>query len=232
MTRSLATALLAIALCTAGPAAHAVPIVYTAILSGPSEDPPNASPGTGFAEVDFDIVAHTLRVQVTFSGLTGTTTAAHIHAPTPTPGTGIAGVATQLPSFSGFPLGVTSGSYDQTFVTCCVGAEGTYNPAFLTAHGGTAAGAEAALDVFLAEGRAYLNIHTTTFPGGEIRGFLVPLAVAVAEPGPLVLLALGLIVFGVVERTKHTLQARGAPGPSLPDQVSASASRDLRARAL
>jgi hypothetical protein len=214
MTRSLATALVAIALCAAGPVAHAVPIVYTATLTGPSEDPPNASPGIGSAAVGFDTVAHTLRVQVTFSGLTGTTTASHIHAPTPTPGTGLAGIATQLPTFSGFPLGVTSGSYDQTFATDGPGAASTYNPAFLIANGGTTAGAEAALDAFLAEGRAYLNIHTTTFGGGEIRGFLLPLAAAaVAEPGSLALLALALVVFAVIGRTKHALRAERARQP-------------------
>jgi hypothetical protein len=48
----------------------------------------------------------------------------------------------------------------------------SYNPAFVTANGGTTAGAEAALLAGLEAGQAYLNIHTTMFPGGEIRGFL------------------------------------------------------------
>jgi len=62
--------------------ARAVPIDYIANLTGPSEEPPNASPGTGFADVTFDLVAHTMRVQITFSGLLGTTIASHIHSPT------------------------------------------------------------------------------------------------------------------------------------------------------
>ncbi len=94
-----------------------IPITYIADLSGPSEAPHNASPGTGVAKVVFDNVAHTLRVQVEFSGLLGTTTAAHIHGPTATPFAGNAGVMTQTPSFSGFPLGVTSGTYDHLFDT-------------------------------------------------------------------------------------------------------------------
>ena len=85
-------------------------IEYTATLSGPNEAPPNASPGTGTSLVTYDDVAHTLRVEASFSGLIGTTTAAHIHAPTAVPFTGTIGVATQTPSFSGFPLGVTSGT--------------------------------------------------------------------------------------------------------------------------
>jgi hypothetical protein len=57
----------------------------------------------------------------------------------------------------------------------------TWNPAFITANGGTPAGAEAALVAGAAAGEAYLNIHSTNFGGGEIRGFLV----AIPEPGTL-----------------------------------------------
>ena len=49
----------------------------------------------------------------------------------------------------------------------------TYNPAFVTANGGSVAAAEAALAASLAADTSYLNIHTQTSPGGEIRGFLV-----------------------------------------------------------
>lgn len=49
----------------------------------------------------------------------------------------------------------------------------SYNPAFVAAHGGTVPGAEAALLTGLLAGQAYLNIHTTMFPGGEIRGVLL-----------------------------------------------------------
>src|SRR5438552_16137662 len=84
---------------------------FTGSLSGPGESPANTSPGTGFADVLYDNQAHSLEVKVTFSGLLGTTTASHIHAATATPLTGTAGVATQVPTFTGFPLGVTSGSY-------------------------------------------------------------------------------------------------------------------------
>lgn len=150
-------------------AAHAVPITYQAVLNGSSESPPNATPGTGFATVIFDDVANTMSVHVSFSGLLGNTTASHIHAATATPGTGTAGVATTVPTFTSFPTGVTSGTYDHTFDLT---QASSYNPAYVTANGGTIASAEAALGAALAQGRSYLNIHTTVVPGGEIRGFL------------------------------------------------------------
>ena len=69
-----------------------------------------------------------LRVEVSFSGLVGTTTAPHIHCCTASPLSGNAGVATLTPTFTGFPLGVTSGTYHLTLSP-------SWNPAFVTAHG-------------------------------------------------------------------------------------------------
>jgi hypothetical protein len=103
------------------------------------------------------------------TGLTSPTTAAHIHAPTPNPFSGVAGVATQVPYFVNFPIGVTSGTYDQTFNTL---DSSFYNPAFLAANGGTAAGAQAVFAQALDRSKAYFNIHTVNFGSGEIRGFL------------------------------------------------------------
>jgi len=148
---------------------------YEAFLDGPSESPPNASPATGLAEVDYNDALHTLHVNISFSGLLGTTTASHIHAPTATAGSGTAGVATTTPYFAGFPIGVTSGTYDNTLDLT---QASSYNPSYVTANGGTTAGAESALAAALAADEAYLNIHSTVFPGGEIRGFLI----AVPEP--------------------------------------------------
>src|ERR1041384_6684937 len=78
------------------PASGAV-LPYRGVINGPNEGPPNASPGVGNVEVTIDNVANTMQIAAVFSGLLGTTTACHIHAPTTTALTGTAGVATTTP---------------------------------------------------------------------------------------------------------------------------------------
>ena len=135
---------------------------FTGSLSGPAEEPPNASPGWRQSIS----TQPTLSVDVAFSGLVGTTTAAHIHCCTNSINPSTAGVATQVPTFSGFPAGVTAGSYQNTFDLT---SAASFNPAFITANGGTAASAEAALVNGMLANRSYFNIHSSVFGGGEIR---------------------------------------------------------------
>lgn len=176
-------------------AAQAQTQVFIATLTGPNESPPNNSPGVGFSRVTLDPIGHSMRVEVTFSGLEGPTTASHIHASTAAPGTGTAMVATATPTFPGFPLGVTAGSYDQTFD---LSLASSYNGAFVSANGGTTASAEAALLSGIQSGKAYLNIHTIVVPGGEIRGFLQ----LVPEPSTALLLLPSLALFPLLRRKR------------------------------
>jgi hypothetical protein len=168
-------------------AASAGIITYETEMLGSLESPPNASPGIGFAIVTINTVAQTMEVNVSFSGLLGPSTGAHIHCCNASPGTGTSGVATTVPAFPGFPLGGTSGNYDMVLDLT---SAGTYNPAFVSAQG-SLSNAEAALLAGLAADKTYLNIHTTVVPGGEIRGFLV------ATPEPATILMAGAALAGL-----------------------------------
>lgn len=172
---------------------NAAIFVYGGILAGPNESPPNASPATGSATVTVDTVLNTMRVEVQFSGLLGVTTACHIHAATAVPLTGTAGVATTTPTFTGFPLGVTAGTYDNTLdMTLAT----SYNASYVTANGGTTASAWAALQSAIANGQSYINVHSSVFGGGEIRDFLRPV------PEPASLAALGMGALALIRRRR------------------------------
>jgi hypothetical protein len=111
-------------------------------------------------------------------------------------------VATELPLFTGFPTGVHAGTYNHTFDMTLLSS---YNPAFVAGPGGgTTAGAETALINAAYQGRAYLNIHSSFAPGGEIRGFLT----SVPEPATWGLMLAGFGVAGAGLRLRRRALAR------------------------
>lgn len=147
--------------------------IYTTTLTSGNEVPPTSSTGTGAATLTLS--GNILGVSITFSGLESPDNAAHIHCCAPI-GTN-ANVA--LP-FTTFPLGLTAGTFTSSYDLT---SASVYLPAFLTSAGGTAAEAEAELVAGLNDGMAYVNIHTSTFPNGAIRGQVA----AVPEPSTLIL---------------------------------------------
>jgi hypothetical protein len=74
---------------------------FKATLDGKSEVPPNASAGTGTADIDYDAASKKLTWKLTYSGLTGPATAAHFHGPAAAGAN--AGVAVAIPNATTSP---------------------------------------------------------------------------------------------------------------------------------
>jgi len=165
--------------CLMGTVLEATPITYQASLDGAQTVPPTGSLATGLGTITVDSATHLLTFDLSWSNLVANPIGLHLHCCAPVGANGMLAI-----NFSGFPA-ATSGVYVQT-VDLTVAA--LYNPVFLTAHGGTAAQAEADLLAGLAAGNSYFDINNPMFPAGEIRGQLA----AVPEPATVLLLATGL----------------------------------------
>jgi hypothetical protein len=161
--------------------------IFAATLAGSNETPPNASTATG--SITVTLTGDILSVDETFSGLTGPGSAAHIHC---CAGPGVA--ASVAVPFTGFPA-ATSGTFMKSFDLTQLSS---YNPAFVTANGGTAASAESSFITALFAGQTYANIHDATFPGGEIRGQLEQ----VPESSTLAFLAMGIGALALWKRRR------------------------------
>jgi hypothetical protein len=168
--------------------------VYLGQLLGSSEVPAASTPGMGQVRITLDLDLATMRVEAAFSGLLGTVTAAHIHCCT-LPGNNV-GVATTTPNFVGFPTGVTAGSYDQTFN---MALSSSYSTAYINNNGGTVGSAFNALTAGLDAGKAYFNLHTSSFGGGEVRAVLTP----VPEPTTSGMALVGLALVGATLRSRR-----------------------------
>jgi hypothetical protein len=140
--------------------ARAQTVIFTASLDGAQEVPSNGSGGTGSGTLNFNSTTRDWTLSGTFTGLTGTTNNAHIHGPA-APGVS-AGVVTGIT----YTTGATSGTFS---------GAGTFS-------------VSQAND--LLAGLYYINIHTSAFGGGEIRGQLT----AVPEPSTYALGAGGVVL--------------------------------------
>ena len=177
---------------------QAAPVYYRAVASGPAEEIPNGSPGSSVSSFEIDDLI--LRAEVPFRDLSSPTVSAHIHCCTLDAFRGAAPVA--IP-FLDFPLQVTAGVYSATFD---LGDPATYDPDFLAANGGTPQLASGALINAFNGNQAYVNIHSSAYPAGEIRGFAV--AAPIPEPGTWAMMGMGLGVLALLARRRFSLQPR------------------------
>jgi CHRD domain len=130
------------------PVPAAPPATYVAHLTGAAETPPTKATATGTATLVLE--GTHLRYTLTVRGLSGAATMAHIHV-------GKAG-ASGPPVFT-FPIkALAAGTL----------AEGTLD---LTKEVSKGVSGDS-LKTLLADGDAYVNVHTKAHPGGEIRGQL------------------------------------------------------------
>jgi hypothetical protein len=166
---------------------------FSATLTGAQQVPPVVTPGSGLATLSLT-GGSLLTVNVTFANLSSGTLFAHIHAPAP-----LGQNAPVAVPFAGFPVGVTAGTYNAV-LNLDLGS--TYEPTFLTANGGSVAAARTSLVSAMTGGLAYVNVHTATFPNGEVRGQIGQASV-VPEPGTYVLLATGLAGLGMIARRRR-----------------------------
>lgn len=121
----------------------------------------NLSSGTGFASVTLDTVSNELNWDIDFTGLTGTLSNSHFHGPA------APGVSNGV--LVGIPMGDASGQNAGTITGMAI--------------------IDDTVKSHIIDGLSYINLHSTTFGGGEIRGQVIP------EPGTYALMA-GMVALG------------------------------------
>ena len=159
-------------------------------LTGAQEVPPRVTPATGTGEGSYDDVVLTLEVFLTWEDLLAPATAAHIHCCSG-PGANSSVAIDFVPA--GFP-NVASGAFFHVFD---LDDPASYGGGFLGTFGGDVDAARAAFIAGLTSGLAYFNIHTSVFPGGEIRGDIT------LVPEPTMLLLTGLALTAYMARRRY-----------------------------
>ena len=128
-------------------------VTYLAQLSAANEKP-NANASTATGTATYTLKGNTLSFVVTVNGLVAPATASHIHV-----GSAAVSGPVIVPYVTGSVQSgnVTAGTIDLS----------------ATISNGTSTITGDSLKVLLNNGNAYTNVHTSTNPGGEIRGQIV-----------------------------------------------------------
>ncbi len=163
MRRTILAALI-IGLAAAGAATAQEPIPLTANLRGFEEVPAITSFGGGTFTATLSADLTELEWELTYDGLSAAVTQAHIHfAQAGVNGGIMVFFCTNLGNGpAGTPLCPDSGTVSGTFTAADIVAS--------AAAQGVPAGNFFRFQRALRQGTGYANVHTTRFPGGEIRG--------------------------------------------------------------
>lgn len=151
---------------------------FTISLDAAQENnPSDTSTATGSGTLTLDTTANTLTFNnIVWSGLSADSTASHIHGPAGAgTSTGVIYFLSSPQPFTTTGAGIRSGTIS-----------GTMNLTDPTQNG--VAYPVATQIANLESGLWYINVHSTAFPAGEIRGQILP----VPEPSTLALLGLGV----------------------------------------
>jgi len=127
--------------------------IYQATLTGGGETPPRATGADG--AVGFDVDGTTVHYSIEIHAITGVT-GAHIHA---------GGAGTNGP----IVVALYPGPGVNFSTTPTAGVDGVLIQGSFTAGDVTGVSFDTLLSR-MGDGTAYANVHTTAFPGGEIRG--------------------------------------------------------------
>ena len=119
---------------------------YAAHMNASAETPPNLSHASG--TVTLSITGTELHYMITVGGLSGPATAAHIHVGAP----GVAGPPVLTFTVKSVADGMVADDSVDLMKGASTGVSGD------------------SLRTLLANGNAYVNVHTAKYPGGEIRG--------------------------------------------------------------
>src|SRR5262249_13081733 len=161
------SAILGSILLFAGAPAHALSTTYSLAMSGALEALPNVGDPDGLATgtITLDDTTGAISWNITYSNL-DPLTGFHIHGPAGSPGLNAPILVSPGPATSGGPGTLIS----STVTTVANVTSIVANPTDF-----------------------YVNIHTTAFPNGAVRG---QLGVVVPEPSPALLVAFGLLALG------------------------------------